>query len=209
VKVFVYFNLHQKVWSIRAEDGQYRGKVLAHARQVHLTDVVFKVSEAGRQRVLAEGRKNVHAGVSGELVGVFGTVGRRRYPVSLPVAYRDEVFVPMPDEAGVSYNPHKDGSFVRRSDGAPVSHATDVRMLANGHGTRLVYARGLLVPPKDFVLQNSGSVSILYPQTERAREWVRERIAEDAQTWGPRGVVIEARYVGDILNGIAEEGLTV
>lgn len=65
MKVFVYFNLHKKCFSIRALEGSNKGRVVAHRTEVYLTDAVFKVSEAGRQRVLREQRKNVHAGVTG------------------------------------------------------------------------------------------------------------------------------------------------
>ncbi len=68
MRVFVYFNLHKKLWSVRALEGPDRGRVIAHTHDLHLRDCVFKVSEAGRQRVLRERCKNVHAGVVGTLV---------------------------------------------------------------------------------------------------------------------------------------------
>lgn len=68
MKVFVYFNLHKKVWSIKAMEGEQKGRVIAHAENVYLKDAMPKVSEAGRQRVLKEKRKNVHAGIVGELL---------------------------------------------------------------------------------------------------------------------------------------------
>ena len=60
--VKVYWNLHRYCYSI-----QQRGLVVAHAQDVTLQNAAFKVSEAGRQRVLREGRKNVHAFVTGYL----------------------------------------------------------------------------------------------------------------------------------------------
>jgi hypothetical protein len=63
-KVFVYWNLHKKCWSVR---DQKTRKVIQHLDQIALTDCHFKVSEAGRQRVIRERRKNVHAGVEGYL----------------------------------------------------------------------------------------------------------------------------------------------
>ncbi len=71
-KVSVYFNLHRKVFSIRAEEGPCKGKVIAHADDVMLGDVSFTVSAAGRERVRREGRKNVHAFVKGKLIGWTG-----------------------------------------------------------------------------------------------------------------------------------------
>ena len=65
IKVFCYFNLHKKLFSIRALEGPNNGLVIAHRAHVSLVDASAKVSEAGRQRVLKEGRKNVHAGIVG------------------------------------------------------------------------------------------------------------------------------------------------
>ena len=62
-RVYVYFNLHKKVWSVRQS-----GKVVEHTKDIILKDCRFLVSEAGRKRVLREKKKNVHAGVSGYVV---------------------------------------------------------------------------------------------------------------------------------------------
>ena len=68
MKVFVYYNLHKHVWSIKALEGAQKGRVIAHSPTVLLQNAQGKVSEAGRQRVLREKRKNVHAGIVGTLV---------------------------------------------------------------------------------------------------------------------------------------------
>lgn len=59
-KVSVYWNLHKKCFSV-----QHKGKVVAHVDNITLRRVEFRVSEAGRQRVLATLCKNVHAKVWG------------------------------------------------------------------------------------------------------------------------------------------------
>ena len=66
MKVFVYFNLHKKVWSVKALEGSLRGRVIAHKQLLTLTNAIPRVSEKGRQRVLQEQCKNVHAGIVGE-----------------------------------------------------------------------------------------------------------------------------------------------
>ena len=58
--VKVYWNLHRKCYSV-----QQNGLVVGHTDHIELRTVTFKVSEAGRQRVLKERRKNVHAFVTG------------------------------------------------------------------------------------------------------------------------------------------------
>lgn len=60
-RVQVYWNSHRKLWSVRKNR-----KVILHAPFLILSDCVFVVRERGRQRVLREKRKNVHAWVEGE-----------------------------------------------------------------------------------------------------------------------------------------------
>jgi hypothetical protein len=106
MRVFVYFNLHKKVFSIRALEGPERGRVVGHRSQLTLTNVTFRVSEAGRQRVLREQRKNVHAGVVGQWFG-----------------HVDQAVI---DQAttGVTYNPYRYSSFVYRDDQQPITTAS-------------------------------------------------------------------------------------
>ena len=70
---FIYRNLHKGKWSIRSldRDDTY-GRVIGHASILLMLDCSFTVSEAGRQRVLREKQKNVHAGVRGMISGVVG-----------------------------------------------------------------------------------------------------------------------------------------
>ena len=56
----VYYNLHHKTFSI-----QQSGRVKAHADGVVLDNARFLVGKKGQAKVRAEGRKNVHAKVSG------------------------------------------------------------------------------------------------------------------------------------------------
>ena len=66
-RVRVYFNLHRKQLSVQSKTDK-GWRVWLHANKITLEDVEFKVSEAGRQRVLREKKKNVHAFVEGNLV---------------------------------------------------------------------------------------------------------------------------------------------
>ena len=60
-KIKVYFNLHNGKYSAIAMGGTNKGLVLGHFDEVVLSGVTFIVSEAGRQRVLQQDKKNVHA----------------------------------------------------------------------------------------------------------------------------------------------------
>jgi hypothetical protein len=96
MKVFVYYNLHKHLWSIKALEGKDKGRVIAHRKELALFRCTPKVSQAGRKRVLKEKRKNVHAG----MVGTW-------YRCNL----RHDL-----DRRGVTYNPYKYESFVYRDD---------------------------------------------------------------------------------------------
>jgi len=61
--VEVYRNLHKKCWSVRQG-----GKVKVHTSYICLQDVNFVVQPAGREKVLREQKKNVHAFVKGYLI---------------------------------------------------------------------------------------------------------------------------------------------
>lgn len=60
--VKVYWNYNKKNWSV-----QQGGKVVSHLESIKLKNVTFQVSEAGRQRVLSQKRKNVHAFACGRI----------------------------------------------------------------------------------------------------------------------------------------------
>ena len=61
----------------------------------------------------------------------------------------------------------------------------------------------------DFSLNNQGSIVLLEPLSESAKEWVAEHIGADNgyQPYYPT-VLVEPRYVEAILEGIKEEGLS-
>jgi hypothetical protein len=107
MKVFVYFNLHKRTFSVKALEGPNKGRVIKHTDEVFLHGVQFKVSEAGRQRVIKEKRKNVHAGVVGH--------------IDCPRIIND-------DDVLITYNPYKYSTFVDRLDESPVTSANHVRM---------------------------------------------------------------------------------
>tara|TARA_Y100000310_G_C20439322_1_gene695287 strand:+ start:367 stop:774 length:408 start_codon:yes stop_codon:yes gene_type:complete len=68
MKVDIYRNLHKNCWSVRSRESHNYGRVVAHASSLILDDAKFVVSQAGRNRVLKEKKKNVHAVVRGNLL---------------------------------------------------------------------------------------------------------------------------------------------
>lgn len=65
-KVRIYRNLHNGLMSVQAKVNG-RWLVIGHTADIALRDVSFRVSQAGRERVLREGRKNVHAYIIGSV----------------------------------------------------------------------------------------------------------------------------------------------
>lgn len=97
-KVKVYRNLTKECWSIIPLEGEYKGKVIGHTSHVYLANVLPKVSEKGRLKVISEKKKYVHAYLVGEIL-------------------LNEYFEPPIDQmVTVTYNPYKDKGFVLKSD---------------------------------------------------------------------------------------------
>ena len=109
-RVEVYWNLHKDCYSVRALSGPDKGRVVAHTDSVELCDVTFAVQLGGRNRVLSERRKNVHAFMRGKV-----TIG-------LPDA-RYQV---------VTYNPYKYETFVDAATERPIMGASIVKASIDG-----------------------------------------------------------------------------
>lgn len=114
-KVNAYRNLHNGLWSLMAVDGKDANRVIAHADEVSIIGPVFVVGEAGRQRVIREGKKNVHAFVRGFLAASDHQADVR-----------------------VTYNPFKRGAFVTEA-GDVVREAAFAHLDSNGKA----WARGV------------------------------------------------------------------
>ena len=68
MKVDIYRNLHKDCWSVRSRERSDYGRVVDHVHCAVIKNAKFVVSQAGRNRVLREKRKNVHAVVRGNLL---------------------------------------------------------------------------------------------------------------------------------------------
>lgn len=105
-KYYIYRNLHTKTFSVR-----YKGKVIAHPRLFTAYNVTFKVNQIGRQKVLNERRKNVHA---------FAVCDSWKEEVSRKKLMKR-----------VLYNPYNNSSFVDKKSNPIVS--TDIAIGVFGH----------------------------------------------------------------------------
>jgi hypothetical protein len=101
----------------------HKGRVIDRRHRVMLSTATFKVNEAGRQRVIIEKRKNVHAFVIGQLVDDKGVFGQDADGKDLPAKLR--------------YNPYEGPWFTEAITGQPVKGARAV--LLNEHGISAAY----------------------------------------------------------------------
>ena len=99
MKIRAYFNLHKRLFSIQHRTPK-GWRLWKHVDNVALHFPVFIVNERGRQRVLRDKRKNVHAFVEGIL--------------SAPMCVDPD------DLTRVSYDPYKGNAFVIKNSGVAV-----------------------------------------------------------------------------------------
>ena len=110
--VRVYRNLHNGKLSVQVrQDGKW--KVHTHVDDIALDDPQFKVSQKGRERVLREKSKNVHAFVLGNVA--------------------DHSSFDPESARQVTYNPYKMEHFSTKHDGQPIFSANHARVQSSGH----------------------------------------------------------------------------
>ncbi len=98
-KYYCYYNIHKKCFSIK-----YNGKVVKHLKEFYGIGCEFKVSEKGRQRVLKNKRKSVHAYVVCDMI--------------------NQPLLNFEDRDPVRYNPYEGPHFM--CNGQPVFNALAV-----------------------------------------------------------------------------------
>ncbi len=60
----------------------------------------------------------------------------------------------------------------------------------------------------DAQVLNGGSVFLVTPHTDAAREWIKKNVGEEAQFFG-YSLVVEHRYIDDLVEGMCNDGLIV
>lgn len=62
--------------------------------------------------------------------------------------------------------------------------------------------------PTDLLVHGHGSIYLLRPTSRRGRRWIDEHLSDDRQEWAG-AIVVEHRYVADIVAGARKAGLGV
>lgn len=117
-KYYIYRNLHKDCFSIK-----HKGIVIAHAQYILAHGVQYKVNQKGREQVLREGRKQVHAYVVCDRYTILEADkgmpwSSRTVKDVCDSKYNTEVY----------YNPYKQDSFTVQ--GSPIKHS-EVALLGN------------------------------------------------------------------------------
>jgi hypothetical protein len=128
-KVWVYRNLKYGRNSAPLYSVVCNGKVVRRVHRILLTDCRFVVREGGRQMVLQQKTKNVHAFVVGYDAGTAGAYGIDKNGKDLPVR--------------VIYNPYNDANFM--AIGGPTARAISGAgvVLLNQNGISAAYVSDL------------------------------------------------------------------
>ena len=136
MKVKVYYNLHKNCYSIVSLEKENYGRVIKHENYVPLTNAQFKVSEKGRQRVLREKKKNVHAYVVGQW-SIDCYNGSEILCSELQTKDGDIKSIKV-----ATYNPYKYSSFVDAHSKKPLAKAKQVLLSKRhfvGRQTSMIY----------------------------------------------------------------------
>ncbi len=129
MKVFIYRNLNRSghMYSIKSLEGISKGKVIGYAPRIVVENAELRVSQAGRDRVLKTKRKNVHAGVVGDLYMVSGWITRMHNSQADFLYCNEQDFCrAFPIETPITYNPYLYQTFVNLKTGQSVFKADRV-----------------------------------------------------------------------------------
>lgn len=112
MKYFCYYNLHKHVFSLKNVKTGLVDKS-RYTNTVKIENCTLKVSQSGRQKVLKEKRKNVHAGIVGNVLSTDESL------------LNDD----LEGYTELTYNPYLYDSFVVKETGKPVKTASVVYLL--------------------------------------------------------------------------------
>lgn len=112
----MYRNLNSNCWSLK-----HRGKVIGHHKAIVLNNCEFRVSKKGRQRVLKEKVKNVHAYVAAESYEQLND-------------HHNGV-----ERVKLTYNPYKYSTFVVKETGEPIHNCDTVIAEEDGSIYKICY----------------------------------------------------------------------
>jgi len=124
MKVEVFRNLRKNCFSVRALEGENKGKVILHTDAVLLKDVEFRVQQGGQARVRRERKKYVHAFVRGEIRAVSSFAANTLKGLAKSRNIRMNQF---------AYNPYENDTFIDRHLRVPLASSDWAVLGVNGN----------------------------------------------------------------------------
>jgi len=121
MKVRVYYNLHKECWSVQHFVDGHGWRLFSHNRRFDLFETKFSVSKSGRDRVLREHKKNVHAYV----------IGYTFQNGVVPLQYYSQ--------ERIRYNPYQEEYFFREKDGKKLAVEYSPWVSFHSDGTLIGY----------------------------------------------------------------------
>lgn len=121
----VYRNINNGLISIAERRS---GLVVAHCDSVTMQSVAFRVSDKGRQRVIKEQRKNVHAFAIGRVIDVEGLRPYKGRNLDSGLSVVEDSDMP----TVITYNPYKAAQFVEMETSKPVFRAQFAKIHRTG-----------------------------------------------------------------------------
>lgn len=61
----------------------------------------------------------------------------------------------------------------------------------------------------DVEVNDQGSIILLTPRTERAKEWFKENIQAEPWQWFGASLSVDHHYADDLIQGLQSEGMNV
>jgi hypothetical protein len=74
-------------------------------------------------------------------------------------------------------------------------------------GIRQPFLTRSVIVPRDFTVENHGTICLVQPLTPAAARWIDENVAGDATFWCG-ALVVEPRYLWNLVFGMNDAGLS-
>lgn len=65
------------------------------------------------------------------------------------------------------------------------------------------------VVERDVTVINNGSVFLIYPHTQTAKDWMSENLQAEGWQYLGKTLAVDQRYIADIADGMSDDGLNV
>ncbi len=61
----------------------------------------------------------------------------------------------------------------------------------------------------DFNIVSESNLFLVYPQNEKARQWILENVQTESWQWFGGGLAVDQREIENLVEGMKDEGFTI